>query len=352
MLRPIPSPLHARAAAAGLPARLKRWWAARPLGDLARLVRLGGSGPQPVVALMLGELCHGVRVEPRPQGLWLAAAESGEVADLQQWKPWLRGARVVLVLGAEQRSVQALDRPEVPDEELAQALRWPLAEALGAEPEQLLTAAVPLPRLSAAMRPQVLGVACRIEVVKPQLQALEELGLQVRHIDVIDSALRGMVLLQQPMPRSTVAVCLIGDTVSIGLLRDGQITGLRSVPLPQRQGHADLELAEQLALDTRRTFDHYERLALLEHRDASSDEFAVGAALASVGSLSQAGHETFTSALSLPPRLFSLEDLTQGPDAVQQACRGHDQLTALACVAVARLQDHGVQVQPRPEVAA
>jgi hypothetical protein len=295
---------------------------------------------------MLGARCAVVRLEARADGLHLVAAEDGEASDLARWKPLFKGSRGVLVLSSEERFLQTLDKPDVPDAELNLAVRWPMGEALGTEPEQLLTMAVPLPRVNDAVRAQVLGVATRLETAQGQLATLRKVGIDVRSIDVIDSALRGMALLQETLPASTVAVCLVGNNMSIGLIQHGQICALRSVPLPAREGYADADLAEQLALNTRRTFDHYERQAMLSHRSADNAPMAVGRALASVGSLSQAALDTFCTALPDAPQLFDVAHSLHGDEDTARRCTGNDELTALACVAAARLFDTG-PVAPR-----
>lgn len=304
-------------------------------------LQLGGA--RAVTAVMLGERCAVVRLEARADGLHLVAAVDGEASDLARWKPLFKGSRGVLVLSSEERFLQTLDKPDVPEAELNLAVRWPMGEALGTEPEQLLTMALPLPRLNEAVRAQVLGVATRLETAQGQLALLRKVGIDVRSIDVIDSALRGMALLQESLPASTVAVCLVGNNMSIGLIQQGQICALRSVPLPAREGYADADLAEQLALNTRRTFDHYERQAMLSHRSAENAEapMAVGRALASVGSLSQAALDTFCTALPDAPQLFDVAHSVHSDEDIAQRCTGNDELTALACVAAARLFDTG-----------
>lgn len=306
-----------------------------------------------VTVVMVGTRCAVVRLEARADGLHLVAAEEGEAIDLARWKPLFKGSRSVLVLRSEERFLLTLDKPEVPDAELNLALRWPMGEALSTEPEQLLTVAVLLPRANEAVRPQVLGVATRVETAQGQLGALRQVGIAVRSIDVIDSALRGMALLQTTLPASTVAVCLVGNNMSIGLIQQGHICALRSVPLPEREGHADAELAEQLALNTRRTFDHYERQAMLSQRsgDGAAAPVAVGRALASVASLSQAALDTFCTALPDTPQLLDVAASVHGDPAVTLRCAGSDELTALACVAAARLFDTG-PVAPFVAIAA
>jgi len=305
-----------------------------------------------VTVLTVGKECAVVRLEARSDGVHLVAVDSGEVSELPRWKPLFRGACGVLVLRSEERFLLALDKPEVPPAELNLAVRWPMGEALGAEPEQLLTTALPLPRMNEAVREQVLGIAARIESVQAQLATLRAAGIDIRSIDVVDSALRGMALLQPEVPGSAVAVALVGNTMSIGLIQEGRICALRSVPLPQRVGHSDNDLAEQLALNARRTFDHYERQAMLSHRGAEgSTPMPIGRALASVGSLSQDGLETFCSALPDVPQLFNLQAAVHASEELLVRCAGHDELTALACVAATRLFDTGPVVRrPAAEV--
>ena len=317
-----------------------RWWATLP--SRPTLPRFGGGGTRAVTALMVGPRCAVVRLESRKDGLHLVAAEEGELAELPRWRPLFRGSRGVLVLRSEERFLLTLDKPEVPDADLNLAVRWPMGEALSTEPEQLLTVALPLPRVNEAVRQQVLGIAARLDAIQTQLANLRMQGIDLRSIDVVDSALRGMALLQAEVPASTVAVCLVGNTMSIGLIQHGQIAALRSVPLPERQGYADADLAEQLALNTRRTFDHYERQALLSQRGTDGNApVAVGRTLASVGSLSQAALDTFCSALPDTPRLFDVGEALHCSDVLRDRCRGQDELTALTCVAAARLFDTG-----------
>jgi hypothetical protein len=334
---------------------LRKWFVRLP--SLPPLPSFNLGGGRAVTAVMVGEQCSVVRVEARSDGLHLVAAESGPAAELARWKPLFRGCQGLLVLRSEERFLLALDKPEVPDAELNLAVRWPMGEALGVEPEQLLTTAVALPRVNEAVRAQVLGIASRLDAVKAQLLALRTVGIDVRSIDVVDSALRGMALMQPEVPASAVAVSLVGNTMSIGLIQQGRICALRSVPLPERDGYADADLAEQLALNARRTFDHYERQAMLSHRSAEgagpgaalAPVVGIGRALASVSSLSQAGLETFCSALPDAPQLFDLAAMLHGSPELHARCNGHDEITALACVAATRLFDTGsVAARPLP----
>lgn len=309
-----------------------------------------------VVTVMLGDTCSVVRVQRQAGAaqLQLTQAASGGPELLRQCKAqgWFDGAQVVLVLGSGERHFLTLDRPEVPPEELALAARYPLAEAMEVEAENLLATATPMPLINDALRPQMLAVAAQLDPVRARLAQLAGAGVRVRNIDIVDSALRGMVLLQgqaqqpgqqqgqsqtQGQPGQAqaedgcVALASVGADICIGLIWQYQFCALRALALPPTAGRSardDSDFQEQLALQIQRTADHYERQAT---------RLAVRSVLASLPALSEEAQRTVLGALPLSARSFELSQALQlAPDAAQ-ACAGNSDLTALACVAAARL---------------
>ena len=109
------------------------WWQ-----RLGRLRPRGWSTPEagPVSAVSLNESSVlAVRVEPpaqpggRPRLTGAVQAPLQDLARLRD-KVGCEKCRTVLVLPQEQRQLLAIERPELPDAELALAVRFPLAEAL------------------------------------------------------------------------------------------------------------------------------------------------------------------------------------------------------------------------------
>ena len=316
-----------------------RWRAGGAAG--AGTAQTDGDGNAAVVTLMLGPTCAAVRLERRagaPQ-LHLARAASGGSDQLRQWKSagWFDDAQVVLVLGNKERHFLTLDRPELPPEELALAARYPLAEALETEAEMLLATATPMPLTNDALRPQMLAVAAHLGPVREQLAQLSAAGIRVRHIDIADSALRGMVMLQAEPDEGCVALAFVGADICIGLIWQHQFCALRALALPPRTPHDAAEFEEQLALHIQRTADHFERQAT---------RLAVRSVLASMPSLEDEVRRNVLSALPLAARTFDLESALTVDEAAARACRGHNDLTALVGVAAARL------LEPLAEQAA
>ena len=285
---------------------------------------------------MLGETCLAVRVDASTPGarLRLVDAVEGTAQDLRDWRQrkFFAGSQVVLVLGTAERQIITIDRPDVQDDELQQAVRWPLAEAMELEAEELLTTAQPLPPINAALKPQLLAIAARVAVARAHIATLKSAGIALRSIDIVDSALRGMALLQGSDNNGSVVLAFVGGDICIGLLWHGEFCALRTLALPVRVPRDSGEFEEQLALHIQRTTDHFERQAT---------QLAVRHVLASMPSLGDATRESVRSALPLAPRMFELDAHFDMSGVTRERCEGHNELSALACVAAARLIDAG-----------
>lgn len=304
------------------------------LGHVRRVGRLTPRAPQAVTAVMLGERCLAARVEAAGSGVRarLVEAIEGDPADLSRWRAagLFKHSRAVLVLSSAERHLLTLDRPAVPAAELSLAVRWPLAAALEVEPEQLLATAIELPRINEAVHPQVLAIAARLDPVRSQLATLRQAGIVLRSIDVSDSALRGMRALQAADNDGWVVLALVGRDLCIGLLWHGDLCALRTLALPVRRPRDTQEFDEQLALHIQRTVDLFERQAR---------QLAIRHVLAALPSLAAESRAAVCAALPLQSRLFDLADAFELRAELRQRCAGHNDLTALACVAAARLFD-------------
>lgn len=307
----------------------------------------GGGSSHAVTAVMLGERCLAVRVEagradapPRV----VDAAEGGE-PDLARWRSagMFKGARPVLVLRSADRQLQVLDRPEVPAAELAAAVRWPLAAALEADGESLLATAVEMPRINDTTPPQVLAVAAQVDAVKGQLARLDRAGITVRSIDAVDSALRGMRLLLPPDNDGWLVLAMVGGDVSIGLLWHGRFCALRTLGLPVRVPRDTHEFEEHLALHIQRTADLFERQAR---------RLAIRHVLAALPALSPTSRQAVQASLPMATRLFALDEAFEINGTLLERCADDNELTALACVAAARLHDARHPTEPVPELEA
>lgn len=349
-----------------LPASTPAPTAAKPPRPWARW--FAPRAPSAVTAVMLGTPNLLVRIESArdPGGkLRLTAAQEAAIATLKTWKDnkLFAGSRALLVLAQEERQLLAIERPEVPDAELSMAVRFPLAEALEQEPDQVLASALALPRISEGGRGQVLAVGGALGKVKAQLAQLADAGIKPTSIDVIDSALRGMTLLHSRAKPDAgnnnigsnvgqVVLAFLGRSICIGLLWRGEFCALRSLPLPVREPRDAAEFEEHLALHIQRTTDQFERQAT---------QIAVREVLAAMPSLQSEMRESVRGSLPLNASLFDIGEVFDMPPPLRELLRSHNDLHALACVAAARLIDwtqaakaaaEAPQATPTPELVS
>lgn len=316
-----------------------RTWLGRAASAARTLGRRPGVGSQAVSAWLTGPSCAMVRIDPavgsgRPR---LTVAQRADGGWPRTWKALAQGSTPVLVLPTAERHLLTVDRPQVPDTEVAIAVRWPAAAAQELDPDQLLCMPLALPASSAAVRDQMLVVSAGVDPVKKHLAQLREIGIDVRSVDVIDSALLGMLRLQADPHQACVVLAPAGHSLCIGLMWQGRFCAVRTLGLPSGHPREDRDYCDNLALHVQRTVDLFERQATL---------LAIHHVLLGLPSLSAQGRQAVASALPLPSRLFQLEDHLDIDAPTQATLAGDDDLHALACVAAFRLLGPAPQTAP------
>lgn len=325
-----------------------RWW---PLPKFGRRARGGGAGAVVACALRgegAGLRLDYVRVERTTGAARLVQHGGGPLAQLAKTAaPAFAGATRVLMLDAGQRQMLVLEQPEVPEAELRDALRWPVAAALDLPAEGVLFDATPLPALNDGGKRQVLVAAAPLASVQPLVDALEAVGLRPDAIDVADMAQRNAVLLQ-PQAQGKAAQLVLGVSggeLLVGLVAAGELCVARDLPLPA--GAAGLReddgtLAEWLALQVQRTVDLFER---------QITRFAIGGVFATAGDFSPATLDALRQVVPGGLREIgwadvAVHDATAAPSAADA--------TGLRLAALAALRGAPPPAQPavEPAVAA
>jgi MSHA biogenesis protein MshI len=107
---------------------------------------------------------------------------------------WFDGAHIGLMLGPRQREVAIVNRPDVPDADLVEAMRWQVAESLSFPPEEAvldvltMDETLPLGRqqvvVAAAPRTQLAGLLAPFTALR---------RAKVTWVDLIDCAQRNLV---------------------------------------------------------------------------------------------------------------------------------------------------------------
>jgi hypothetical protein len=298
-----------------------------------------------ITAMMVGERCAAVRMATGGTDgrLRLVAASAGGPEVLPSWAQLAKGSTPLLVLGPRDRQIQSLDKPQVLDSELAMAVRWPAAAAQDIDPDLLLCTALPVPAISSTARPQVLAISSPLATAKTQLDKLRDHRLDVRHIDVIDSALLGILRLQAAGDDACVTIAAVGGSLCIGLMWQGRFGALRTLALPTGQGRQGDDFQDALSLHIQRSVDSFERQATL---------LSIRRVVLSLPAMSYAGREAVAATVPSDTRIFDLEHWVDVDPAIGALLRGHEELHALACVAACRLMEPTAAKEAAPAEAA
>lgn len=202
-------------------------------------------------------LCVDLRADPLPSLEAMAALLRQQCRGIGAG----RGARCTLVLAPELYSLALLERPEVPEEELRDAVRWRLQEALDYPVDQASLDVFPLPESADRGRPMVFVVALRTEMLKRLIDGCLAADLTVRAVDVTELALRNLVYACHPEPDRGVGLLRLTGSSGVITLSRGEELFL-SRRMQRLPGAFDAALwesyQEPLLLQVQRSIDYYE----------------------------------------------------------------------------------------------
>ena len=168
----------------------------------------------------------------------------------------LRSAQQILLLPTALRTFHSLPRPEVPDNELNEAVRWQLAPNLDHAPEQALVQVLPLPALSDNPLQQLLAVVAHGPTVREHLAPLHAAGWAPTIVDIEETAQRNLMLLAAGEEAAMACVGFADSDALITLVAGGELCLTRSHAFDPLDPAAAIE---RLALQVQRTLDGFER---------------------------------------------------------------------------------------------
>ena len=203
-------------------------------------------------------------------GLRLKATESfdgaGSLDALARWQRsagW-RACRTHLLLDDTQYQLLPMDAPDVPDTELADALRWQIKDMIDFPAEDARISSVLVPAASDSVRTrQAWVVVARRAPVAGCMRGARDARIDLDSIDVPEFALRNLALLPAGdgacallhvgLERSTLLMVWKGDLCSVRRF-DLNVTALLDATPEQFES-----LIERLGQDVQRSADAFER---------------------------------------------------------------------------------------------
>lgn len=291
---------------------------------------------QDVLAGIVADGASLVAAVVRRNGTRCQLLHCGQAAAPGPGQPWplaeLLGGHessTVAVLDATGYQMLLVERPDVPDAEVAAAVRWRIKDLISFPIDEATVDVFDVPPQARGNRRMVYAVAART----PEVAAVAGgAGNGLVAIDVVELALRNLAT-TLPQDRFGVACLLLrGHSGFLTISRDRQVYLIRQMEIPEAAGY-DAAAASQIALEVQRSLDYFEShydqrpirdVVLAPAEGVSqmvgmlSQEMAVNVALLDLNELLEC------------PRELSAEEQNRVVLAVGAALRGPDRLEQAA----------------------
>jgi MSHA biogenesis protein MshI len=223
----------------------------------------------------------------------------------------LKGMPAFFVLDSSQYSLLQIEAPEVPPEELKNAVRWRIKDMIDFHLDDAEIEIINLPDSKRAGSQRLMyAIATRTSVIESVATDLDYAGLESKAIDISELALRNMTFADAEENRAGALLYLSEHMSLIEICDNGSLCLSRHINLDF--GRVDLsspetrmEIMDLLSLEVQRSLDYYE------------SQFANGAA-AKVNMISQVAvsvdefREVAGSYLTVPVNPLGAVDVIDG----------------------------------------
>lgn len=175
----------------------------------------------------------------------------------------LAHANCYVALAGDQYQILLVEPPEVPEDELRNAIRWRLKDLITIPVNQAAIDVFALPEDGTrSKKKMVYVVAAHEDKIKSVMSLVEHGGLRLQAIDIGELAIRNLAnsIIGEDMAERGVAVARIRRGAgSVYIYKQGNMYLARSFALDYKAGLLDDLPEENLALELQRSVDYYER---------------------------------------------------------------------------------------------
>lgn len=205
------------------------------------------------------------------------------------------------------------EAPKVPDEELAEALRWRIKDLIQFPVQQAVVQGFFLPEDSARGTSRMAyAVAAQRGVIENLSNYARSLKLNLLSIDIPELALRNLVHFCAEDGKRGVALVKLGQgSGSLIIVRDNNLYLSRQFNLPYNAGLLDDLPADNLILEVQRSLDYFER----QMRQVPPSQIYLCGENVTADKLTP----TIRNSFATPIQLLPLEEKIQLKDATQSA---------------------------------
>lgn len=161
--------------------------------------------------------------------------------------------------------LQQFERPDVPEDELRNALRWKLKDLLDYPPTEAVVDFFNTPEARQKRGDMVQVVAASRKMLKPRLQSVQAAHLDVQRIDIPELALRNLFSRALTLEETTALLYFQENRGQLIICRDDQLFiargldyGTRRLATDEAQFGQWNDTDDRIALEVQRTMDYFD----------------------------------------------------------------------------------------------
>jgi MSHA biogenesis protein MshI len=193
-----------------------------------------------------------------------ARGHNHQVEALREWVRAynLQRAMCVCLLAHDDCDIYQVEKPDVADNEMAQAVTWKIKDLVGYDVSQAVVDSYPMPQSSKNHQRQVGVVAARDTVVADYVEGIRSTGLELVALDVHELVRANLQLIRASAGQTLALLTLSKDSGLLSIYHDSDLYVSRDFKLGldrlQQNGGDDTAGFDTLLLEVQRSMDYYE----------------------------------------------------------------------------------------------
>jgi len=170
----------------------------------------------------------------------------------------LKKAECSSFLRVDDYRLMSTEKPEVPEEDLIDALRWDIKDSIGFPLEEATIDVFPV-STEAANQTQINVVAAKKIAIDEQAAIFKEANLKLNMIDIEELAFRNIAATQEKESLGSVVVILRKDHGMVLFCKSGELHFSRRLASGYDVLNGDPGQIESIALEIQRSIDYFDR---------------------------------------------------------------------------------------------
>ncbi len=191
----------------------------------------------------------------------------GQEAQVEALKAWVHGNSLqktpcVCLLANDDCDVYQVDKPEVEDSEMIQAVSWKIKDLINYDVGNAVVDSYPMPESSKNKQQQVGVVAAREAVVRNYIDSIKTTALELNALDIHELVRANLQVVQQSAEYSLALLTLTRESGLLSIYHDTDLYVSREFKIGIDQlGFAtseDESVFDALLLELQRSLDYFE----------------------------------------------------------------------------------------------